>query len=263
MGHESAIPPAVRLLAEPLRWRLIGELAGFDRRVGELVVALGAPQNLVSYHLRRLRTGGLVTARRSSFDARQTYYHLDLTRCAHALAATGAALHPALTLRPDPAVMVEADRPVRPRVRVLFLCTGNSARSPIAAALLRHHGRDWVDAESAGSHPKPLHPGVVRVLREHYGIDLADHRPTHVDTLTGQRFDHVISLCDKVREICPKFSGHPEPVHWSILDPADTSVGDNAGDAALRGIARDLDTRIRCLMPVLAMSRQPEKEKQS
>ena len=90
MGNETAIPPAVRLLAEPLRWRLLGELAGYDRRVSELVVALGAPQNLVSYHLRQLRTGGLVTARRSSFDARETYYQLDLTSCADALAATGA-----------------------------------------------------------------------------------------------------------------------------------------------------------------------------
>ena len=265
MGNESVIPPAVPLLAEPLRWRLLGELAGCDRRVSELVVALGAPQNLVSYHLRRLRTGGLVTARRSSFDARETYYQLDLTSCADALAATGAALHPALALRPDPAVTVGA-RPVRRRVRVLFLCTGNSARSPIAAALLRHHGRAWVDAASAGSHPKPLHPGVAPLLREHYGIDLADHQPTHLDTLTGRRFDYVISLCDKVREICPDFPGPPELVHWSIPDPARIAAGDRAdrraGDAALHGVAGELHTRIRYLLPVLAASRKREKEKE-
>lgn len=263
MGKESVIPPAVRLLAEPLRWRLMSELAGYDRRVGELVVALGTPQNLVSYHLRQLRAGGLVTARRSSFDARETYYHLDLTRCAHALAATGAALHPALALRPDPDVTVEASRPVRRPVRVLFLCTGNSARSPIAAALLRHHGRAWVHAASAGSHPKALHPAAVRVLREHYGIDLADHQPTHLDTLSGERFHYVISLCDKVREICPEFPGHPDAVHWSIADPADTTPSDNADDAAFRQLADELDTRIRYLLPVLAASRQPEKEKES
>ena len=257
MGNESIIPPAVRLLAEPLRWRLISELAGYDRRVGELVVALGTPQNLVSYHLRQLRTGGLVTARRSSFDARETYYHLDLTRCAHALAATGAALHPALALRPDPDVTVQANRPVRRRVRVLFLCTGNSARSPIAAALLRHHGRGWVHAASAGSHPKALHPAAVRVL------DLADHQPTHLDTLSGQRFDYVISLCDKVREVCPEFPGHPDAVHWSIADPADTTPSDNADDAAFRQVTAELDTRIRYLLPVLAASRQPDKEKES
>ena len=263
MGNESVIPPAVRLLAEPLRWRLIGELAGSDRRVGELVVALGTPQNLVSYHLRLLRTGGLVTARRSSFDGRETYYQLDLTSCARALASTGAALHPALALSPDLAVTVEASRPVRRRVRVLFLCTGNSARSPIAAALLRHHGGAWVHAASAGSHPQQLHPAAVRVLREHYGIDLAHHQPTHMDTLTGQRFDYVISLCDKVREICPEFPGHPDTVHWSTADPAASAPGDNVGDAAFRRLAAELDIRIRYLLPVLATSRQPEKEKES
>lgn len=257
------IPPAVRLLAEPLRWRLVSELAGGDRRVGELVDALGTPQNLVSYHLRQLRTGGLVTARRSSFDARETYYHLDLTRCAHALAATGAALHPALALRrPEPDMTVEVNHLVRRRVRVLFLCTGNSARSPIAAALLRHHGAEWVHAASAGSHPKALHPAAVRVLREHYGIDLAAHQPTHLDTLSGQRFDYVVSLCDKVREICPEFPGHPHAVHWSIADPADTTPSDQADDAAFHRVAAELDTRIRYLLPVLAASRQLEKEKE-
>ena len=152
---------------------------------------------------------------------------------------------------------------MRRRVRVLFLCTGNSARSPIAAALLRHHGRAWVHAASAGSHPKQLHPAAVRVLREHYGIDLAHHQPTHLDTFTGQRFDYVISLCDKVREICPEFPGHPDTVHWSIADPAASTTGDNAGDAAFRRVAAELDTRIRYLLPVLATSRQPEKEKES
>jgi protein-tyrosine-phosphatase/DNA-binding transcriptional ArsR family regulator len=263
VGNVPVIPPAVRLLAEPLRWRLIGELAGSDRRVGELVIALGTPQNLVSYHLRQLRAGGLVTARRSSFDARETYYQLDLSRCAHALAAAGAAIHPALALRPDPAVPVAAHRPVRRRVRVLFLCTGNSARSPIAAALLRHHGRGWVDAASAGSHPKQLHPAAVRVLREHYGIDLAGHQPTHLDTFTRQRFDHVISLCDKVREICPEFPGHPDTVHWSMADPAEATPGDNGDDAAFRRVAAELDTRIRYLLPVLATSRPTEKERES
>ena len=95
-------PPAfVRLAAHPLRWRLLTELADSDYRVRELVTLVGEPQNLVSYHLRLLRDGGLVTAARSSFDGRDSYYHLDLDRCADALADTGAALHPAL--RPDAA----------------------------------------------------------------------------------------------------------------------------------------------------------------
>jgi ArsR family transcriptional regulator, arsenate/arsenite/antimonite-responsive transcriptional repressor / arsenate reductase (thioredoxin) len=72
----------VRLLAGPVRWRLMRELAASDRRVRELSAAAGQPQNLISCHLRRLRAGGMVTARRSSFDGRDTYYSLDLDGCA-------------------------------------------------------------------------------------------------------------------------------------------------------------------------------------
>ena len=93
----------VRLLADPVRWRLMRELASGDRRVRELVAAVGQPQNLVSYHLRQLRAGGLVTARRSSFDGRDTYYSLDLDGCARELADAASALHPGLAPVPGTA----------------------------------------------------------------------------------------------------------------------------------------------------------------
>src|SRR5919112_1638453 len=95
-GQVTAPPPFVALAAHPVRWRLMTELAGSDYRVRELVTRLEQPQNLVSYHLRLLRDGGLVTATRSSADRRDSYYHLDLDRCADALTDSGAALHPAL-----------------------------------------------------------------------------------------------------------------------------------------------------------------------
>jgi ArsR family transcriptional regulator, arsenate/arsenite/antimonite-responsive transcriptional repressor / arsenate reductase (thioredoxin) len=94
-GQVAAPPAFVRLVAQPLRWTLLTALADSDYRVRELVARVDQPQNLVSYHLRLLRGAGLVTATRSSFDGRDSYYHLDLDRCAAALAATGAALHPA------------------------------------------------------------------------------------------------------------------------------------------------------------------------
>jgi protein-tyrosine-phosphatase/DNA-binding transcriptional ArsR family regulator len=256
----SSIPPALRLLAEPLRWRVVGLLATSDRRVGELVAALEAPQSLVSYHLGRLRSGGLVVARRSSFDARETYYHLDLARCADALAQAGAAIHPALAAPEAATDAVGTRHPERPRVRVLFLCTGNSARSPMAAALLRHHGRPWVHAASAGSHPRPLHPAAARVLLQHHGIDLATHRPTHVDSLATRRFDYVISLCDKVRETDPPLAGHPVRVHWSVADPTDPAPGGSAADGSFLRVAEDLDIRVRHLLPVLATRPPEEKE---
>ncbi|MEV4179389.1 ArsR family transcriptional regulator [Nonomuraea sp. NPDC049709] len=250
VSSPQAAPAFVRLAAHPLRWRLLTELAGSDYRVRELVSLVGEPQNLVSYHLRLLRDGGLVTAQRSSFDARDSYYHLDLERCAHALAATGAALHPALRLGPAPVhpASPSGPGPAR-RPAVLFACTGNSARSPIAEALLRHRAGGRVEVTSAGSDPRQrLHPDAVRVLRERYGIDLADQRPRHLDTMAGHRFDYVISLCDRVREVCPDFGDHSRRVHWSIPDPA---APGGAGPPAFARTAAEIDTRIHYLLPQL------------
>src|SRR3954453_15514498 len=117
-GRVTATPPAfLRLAAHPVRWQLLTRLSESDYRVRELVARGDQPQNLVSYHLRLLRSGGLVTSTRSSFDGRDSYYHLDLDRCAAALAAVGVALHPALRLDPEPAAPV-AERK-RPRTSVL------------------------------------------------------------------------------------------------------------------------------------------------
>src|SRR5262245_63113262 len=86
------------LIADPLRWQLLDELGRSDRRVGELCELVGKPQSLVSYHLRELRTGGLVSARQSAADGRDTYYQPNIARCVELLSATGAALHPAVRL---------------------------------------------------------------------------------------------------------------------------------------------------------------------
>ncbi len=240
----------VGLLADPVRWRLMRELASGDRRVRELVAAAGQPQNLISYHLRQLRAGGLVTARRSSFDARDTYYSMDLDACGQALAAASAALHPGLAL------LAAADpeaAPRRARRRVLFVCTGNSSRSPMAEALLRHRAGAWVQAASAGTRPKPLHSDAVAVMRVRYGIDLAGHQPVQVEAAARERFDHVITVCDKAREACPEFSGHPRRIHWSLPDPA-AGEGGLAGYPAFERTATELDTRIRFLLPALGPS---------
>ncbi len=235
-------PDVLRLAAHPLRWQLLCTLAGSDHRVRELCERVGEPQNLVSYHLRLLRDAGLVTANRSSADGRDTYYHLDLDRCGRVFADGVAALHPAL--RPGPPAGAGVRRPVA----VLFVCTGNSSRSPIAEALLRHRAGAAVDAVSAGTSPKPeLHPHTVRVLRDAYGVDVTGRRPRRVDEVAGRRFDHVVTVCDRARELCPEFPDHPRWAHWSIPDPAA-----DGSYAAFRRTATEIDTRVRHLVSVLA-----------
>jgi protein-tyrosine-phosphatase/DNA-binding transcriptional ArsR family regulator len=234
-----APPGFLRLAGHPLRWRLLTELGRTDRQVRELTGLLGQPQSLVSYHLGRLRAGGLVSARRSSADGRDSYYRIDLARCRELLAETGLALHPGLALQPGLGSGPASARPGR----VLFLCTGNSARSQMAEALLGQLAGGAIETASAGSRPKSLHPEAVRVMREH-GIDISGRRSKHLEEFAGQRFGYVITLCDRVREVCPEFPGHPELIHWSIADPADEAeLG-----AAFRRVAAELRTRIGFLL---------------
>jgi ArsR family transcriptional regulator, arsenate/arsenite/antimonite-responsive transcriptional repressor / arsenate reductase (thioredoxin) len=245
VGHRRLVAdpgaPAFLILAgHPLRWRLLGELSRSDRRVQELVALVAQPQNLVSYHLGRLRRAKLVTTRRSAADGRDTYYSVDLARCGSLLSTAGGALHPGLRLAPP---ALAGPRAGRAAARVLFLCTGNSSRSQMAEALLRHRAGDAVAVCSAGSAPKPVHPHALTVMAER-GIDLAGHRSKHLDMFIRRRFDYVITLCDRVREVCPEFPGDARPVHWSIPDPA----AQPDGYPAFQRTATELADRIRFLM---------------
>jgi protein-tyrosine-phosphatase/DNA-binding transcriptional ArsR family regulator len=244
-------PEFLQLAGHPLRWRLLSELARSDRLVHELTGALGEAQNLVSYHLGKLREGRLVSARRSAADRRDTYYGLDLARVGGLLSAAGGALHPGLRLTP-PAPDGAATRPVK----VLFLCTGNSARSQMAEALIRARSGGVVQAVSAGSHPKPLHPNAARVMRETYGLDLTGQESKSLDRFVGQPFDWVISLCDRVREVCPEFPGHPQVVHWSLPNPV-TGEADEVTYPQFVATAAELETRIAFLLAAIgARSRE-------
>lgn len=235
----------LQLVADPLRWRLLDELGRSDRRVGELCELVDKPQSLVSYHLRELRTGGLVSARQSAADGRDTYYQANVGRCAELLSATGAALHPAVRLG-----CVDVDPPAGGRgrkPRVLFLCTGNSSRSQIAEALLEHRTHGAVAARSGGSHPKPLHPNAVRVMAER-GIDISGRSTKHYERFARQRFDQVITLCDRVREVCPEFPGHPNTAHWSMADPAAEGSDADSNYGAFVRTADEIDTRVGLLI---------------
>jgi protein-tyrosine-phosphatase/DNA-binding transcriptional ArsR family regulator len=235
----------LQVIADPHRWRLLRELAYSDRRVSELTQLLDQPQNLVSYHLRELRDAGLVSSHRSSFDGRDAYYRVDLTRCGEVLREAGMSLDPGLRLEVTPPVP-EGRRGRRPKV--LFLCTGNSARSQMAEALLEHRSGHTITARSAGSNPKTLHANAVRVMAER-GIDISQNTTKHLDKFARTRFDRVVTLCDRVREVCPEFPG-AEAVHWSIPDP---SAGDQSL-ATFHAVADDLEVRVRHLIARLATS---------
>jgi protein-tyrosine-phosphatase len=246
-------PPAVLgLLSDPLRWQLVGELGRSDRRVGELVQLVGKPQNLVSYHLGELRRSGIVSARRSSADGRDVYYRADLFRCRDLLGGVGRSLHPGLSLGPTPSDDVE---PRRARPRLLFLCTGNSARSQIAEALVEHRSAGTVEARSAGSRPKPLHPNAVRVMAER-GIDIAGRPTKSLTRFARHRFERVITLCDKVREVCPELPGAPIAAHWSMADPSAAGDTDEATYPAFEAVADEIEDRVALLLADLRSRHQ-------
>ncbi|HET8622736.1 MAG TPA: arsenic resistance N-acetyltransferase ArsN2 [Gemmatimonadales bacterium] len=119
-----------------------------------------------------------------------------------------------------PASAVLMHRRLTHPYRVLVLCTGNSARSQIAEALLARKGGDRLHVASAGVRPAPrVHPLAVAVLREH-GIEWSERSPTGIDAVTDRAWDVVITVCDHAREACPVLPGSPRSVHWSLSDPA-------------------------------------------
>jgi ArsR family transcriptional regulator, arsenate/arsenite/antimonite-responsive transcriptional repressor / arsenate reductase (thioredoxin) len=243
-------PQFLRVIGDRHRWTILSLLARSDRRVGELTELVGERQNLVSYHLAGLRDAGLVSSRRSSFDARDTYYRLNVDRCSELFRESAEALHPTLTFVPN---AITPPRPGSRMPRVLFLCTGNSARSQMAEALLKHRSEHAVQARSAGSHPKVLHPDAVRVMAER-GIDISRNRTKHLRRYTRNHFDFVVTLCDKVREVCPDFPGDPATSHWSMPDPAaEGSDGEDTYPAFERA-ADELEVRVRQLIAQLFAS---------
>jgi protein-tyrosine-phosphatase len=248
-------PEFLQLVADPLRWQLLTELALSDRRVSELTKLVGKPQNLVSYHVAELRNAGLVCGRRSSADGRDTYYRVELMRCRDLLGATGIALHPGIRLQPAAPGTAAMPRGGR-RPLVLFLCTGNSARSQMAEALLETRSQGAMRARSAGSHPKRLHPNAVRVMAER-GIDISGRPTKHLNLFVHTRLDQVITLCDKVREICPEFPGQPAGAHWSMADPAAEGDTDVESYPAFCRTVDELEGRIELLIGQL--NAQPTK----
>ncbi|MGH7585882.1 MAG: arsenate reductase ArsC [Gemmatimonadales bacterium] len=140
----------------------------------------------------------------------------------------------------------------RPPLRVLFLCTGNSARSQMAEAVLNRKGRGRFVAESAGSRPAArVNPFALAALRES-GVEWRGHQPRGLEGLERERWDFVITVCDRARESCPVFPGQPVLAHWGMPDPAEVEGDDRVKRAAFSQALTLINRRIDLLLALPA-----------
>ncbi len=142
-------------------------------------------------------------------------------------------------------------------IRVLFVCTGNSARSQIAEALLRQYGGDDFAVFSAGTEPKGVNPFTVRVLSE-VGIDWSAARAKSVHEYLGEPFDYVITVCDRARQTCPVFPGDHNSLHWGLDDPAEVDGSDAERLAAFRRTQIEVSARLRPFVELARRARRAE-----
>jgi protein-tyrosine-phosphatase/DNA-binding transcriptional ArsR family regulator len=177
-------------LGDPIRLSIVDELVSSDRAPTELQQLTGIASNLLAHHLDTLEQVGLITRSRSSGDGRRRYVHLHRDALAD--------LAPGPRLAPQP---------------VLFVCTHNSARSQLAAALWRQLTAQ--SADSAGTHPAArVHPGAVAAARR-AGLDLTGIRPRDLNEMP-RRPDLVVTVCDRAHE---ELEPDPSRRHWSVPDP--------------------------------------------
>jgi ArsR family transcriptional regulator, arsenate/arsenite/antimonite-responsive transcriptional repressor / arsenate reductase (thioredoxin) len=204
-------------LADPARLRITDTLHTGDASPSELAAMLAMPSNLLAHHLHVLEQAGIITRRRSEGDRRRTYLQL-IPGALDALALPAA----------------------RAALRVLFVCTANSARSHLAAALWRQASS--VPSVSAGTHPaETIDPGAIAAARRH-SLPLPRLRPRHISDVRHDG-DLVVTVCDLAREEL----GRQAAVHWSVPDPV--PAGDPASfDAAVA----ELSHRVERLAPRLA-----------
>ena len=134
-------------------------------------------------------------------------------------------------------------------IRILVVCTGNSARSVLAEALLRTRGGDAFEVHSAGTEPKGINPLTLRVLAE-AGIDASWARSKSVTEFLGRSFDYVITVCDQARDACPVFPGVHESLHWGYEDPAAAEGTEEERLAVFRRVFTQMGERISTFVPM-------------
>jgi arsenate reductase (thioredoxin) len=145
------------------------------------------------------------------------------------------------------------------RIRVLFVCTGNSARSVMAEALVRTKGGDAFEVHSAGTDPRGINPLTRKVLDE-AGIDSSWARSKSVTEYLGQRFDYVVTVCDEARQVCPVFPGVHESLHWGYEDPAEAEGTEEERLAVFRRVFVQLGERINQFIPLARREQRERRE---
>lgn len=283
MQHD---PPPVNLdfladrlkaLADPKRLLIFHMLMEGMQCNCELGESLGMAPNLVSHHLRLLREAGLVEAERDAHDARWVYYSvnslaLEAMRSAFGVFFAAARIKPrrptcgpasthsqvddhlfAANFSMPASITSTGDRPMA-KIRVLFICVHNSARSQMAEAWLNTLFGDQFLAESAGFEPGVLNPLAVHVLQEE-GIDIAHKQTRDVFAVykSGKLYDYVITVCDETAaERCPIFPGVTQRIHWSFRDPSRVQGTEEEKLAQVRVIRDQIRQRIEEWAPVVA-----------
>jgi len=207
-------------LADPARLAVVDALALGDKSPSEMRALLGMPSNLLAHHLGVLEGAGILTRSRSEGDRRRSYLHL----------------------LPD-ALNILGPVPSRDATRLVFVCSQNSARSQLAAALWTRHSP--VPATSAGTHPAArVHPGAVKAARRHQ-LPFHPQTPRRLTDVL-HRGDVVIAVCDRAHE---ELGTEPTRMHWSVADPVPAD-----DDAAFDHAVQDLTGRITRLAPAVRHS---------
>jgi arsenate reductase len=140
------------------------------------------------------------------------------------------------------------------KIKVLFLCTGNSCRSQIAEGWAKHLKHDVIEAYSAGIRPIGLNPKTIKVMAE-AGVDISDHTSKHIDELVGIDFDYVVTVCDNAREQCPVFPGRAKLFHKAFDDPYFATGSEEEIMAEFRRVRDQIKVFVEELPEILANSK--------